>query len=51
MTKDEFAKFMEANFDELQKLREAGQKEYAGGDDNAFGNFERLSVRLGISRE
>lgn len=37
--------------DELQFLREAGQKEYAHGEDNAFGNFERLASMLNIDRK
>lgn len=37
---------------ELQFLREAGQKEYAHSEDNAFGNFERTAEDLeNITRE
>lgn len=36
---------------ELNFLREAGQKEYAGGDDNALGNFERLASQLNLDRK
>lgn len=50
MTKDDFASLQQRVFEELKNLRKAGQKEYAGGED-AFGNFNRLSDRLGISRE
>lgn len=32
-------------------LREAGQKEYARADDNAFANFERVSGIVGMPRE
>lgn len=42
-------------FEELQReemlLREAGQKEYAHEEDNAFANFERVAEYLDISRE
>lgn len=50
-TKDDVAKLMAKMFVELDNLRDAGQREYAGGEDNALGNFERLSSRLGITRE
>lgn len=36
---------------ETTSLRESGQKEYAHGEDNAFGNFERLASMLDINRE
>jgi hypothetical protein len=36
---------------ELEFLRESGQKEYAGADENALGNFERLALMLDINRE
>jgi len=32
-------------------VREAGQKEYARKNENAFANFERVGDNLGISRE
>ena len=32
-------------------MREAGQKEYARKEDNAFANFERIGRNLGLSRE
>ena len=32
-------------------MREAGQKEYARKNDNAFANFERVGNNLGIDRE
>lgn len=50
MTLDEMREVMDRVFEECHELRAAGQKEYSGGD-NAFGNFERLSQRLGISSE
>ena len=51
MTKNDVAQIMQETFDRLHKLREAGQKEYAHDDDNAFANFERVSKYLGIPRE
>jgi hypothetical protein len=50
-TKDDIRVLMDKIFQDLQKTREAGQKEYAHDDQNAFANFERLSKDLGISRE
>lgn len=49
MTKQEFAKYQDNLFIGLKSLREAGQKEYAGGED-AFGNFNRLSESLKTDR-
>lgn len=37
--------------DECQALREAGQKEYAHDESNAFGNFERTGSELFLVRE
>lgn len=51
MTKAKLAEWMDVTFREAQRLRSAGQAEYARNDDNAFANFERVSERLGISRE
>lgn len=50
MTRDEMSQVMDRVFEECRALREAGQKEYAGGED-AFGNFNRLAARLGIDRK
>lgn len=41
---------MSTVFKECEALRNAGQKEYAGGED-AFGNFNRLAAKLGIDRK
>jgi hypothetical protein len=38
-------------FQKIQKTREAGQKEYARKQDNAFANFERVANHIGISKE
>lgn len=50
MTKDDFAKHMTNVMSDLVNLRQAGHKEYAGGED-AFGNFNRLATKLGLDRK
>lgn len=50
-TKSDIALQMEETFTRVNKLREAGQKEYAHDDQNAFANFERVGSDLGLSRE
>jgi len=49
-TKDQVQEIFGQIWQEINKLREAGQKEYAGGE-NAFGNFERLATELNLTRE
>lgn len=44
-TKDWMAEHQEKVFEVCRALRDAGQKEYAGGE-NAFGNFVRLAEEL-----
>ena len=51
MTKAQMAQKIDEIFAEIQGTREAGQKEYASGTDNAFANFEKLAAELGIPRE
>lgn len=51
LTRAEMSDIMARVFAECNELREAGQKEYAHNEQNAFANFERLSALLGISRE
>lgn len=52
MKRKDLAYMMEQVFDkEIMSLREAGQKEYAHDEDNAFANFERIADDLGLSRE
>lgn len=51
MTREEMAVVMDRVFDECRALRDAGQKEYARRESNAFANFERVAERVGISRE
>ncbi|HEX6940220.1 MAG TPA: hypothetical protein VF158_12470 [Longimicrobiales bacterium] len=50
MTRAEMAQVMDRVFAECQGLRDAGQREYAHRETNAFANFERVAERLGISR-
>lgn len=50
-TKAEVAAMMSETFARLDKLREAGQKEYAHNDQNAFANFERVAEYMQIPRE
>lgn len=50
MIKSELDNVMALVIKEIQYLRSAGQKEYAGGE-NAFGNFERLSDQLQLNRK
>jgi hypothetical protein len=51
MTRKQMAAVMDKVFDECMALRDAGQKEYAHDEDNAFANFERVAKDLGIPRE
>ena len=46
-----FSEFMEKKFKELQKTRDAGQKEYARDSNNVFANFERVALNLDVKRE
>lgn len=50
-SKSEMSQVMDKVFSECNKFREAGQKEYAHKDENAFANFERVAERLGIDRK
>ena len=43
MTQKEMASLISDIFDDVQHMRDAGQKEYAQQEDNAFANFERIS--------
>ena len=51
MTQKEMELTMENIFKEIQRMREAGQKEYARKSSNAFANFERIGSNLNLSRE
>jgi len=51
MTKQEVAEVMDEVIGHMKAFREAGQREYAHREENAFGNFERVGERLNLSRE
>lgn len=51
MTREQLADVMDRVFDECRALRDAGQKEYARREANAFANFERVAERVGVTRE
>ena len=42
---------METIFLQIQKMREAGQKEYARNQNNAFANFEKIADNLGLDKK
>lgn len=48
MTREQMAGVMDQVFEECQKLRDAGQKEYAHDTEDAFRNFKALSTDLKI---
>lgn len=50
-TRQDIANLMIAHYNELHALREAGQKEYAHDESNAFRNFEDIAEKLKIPRE
>ena len=50
MTQDGMAQVMRDIFARCNTFREAGQKEYAHDDDNAFRNFNSAAERLGYDR-
>lgn len=51
MTQAEMAEVMDQVFKECHELRDAGQKEYAGEDADAFANFQRLADDMDINRK
>lgn len=52
MTKNKVSELFRHVFEtEIMALREAGQKEYAHSDDNAFANFERVATDLSMDRK
>jgi hypothetical protein len=51
VSKKEMEELMESIFSKIQKMREAGQKEYARKKSNAFANFERVAEHIDSSRE
>ena len=51
MTQGEMQEVMVGVFEECNRLRGAGQKEYAHLESNAFANFERLAEDLELDRK
>tara|TARA_R100001129_G_scaffold104933_1_gene71730 strand:+ start:69 stop:371 length:303 start_codon:yes stop_codon:yes gene_type:complete len=51
MTQIEMEKLINKIFIKIQKTREAGQKEYARKQSNAFANFERVADNLGLDKK
>lgn len=51
MTQKQMENLMSKIFQQIQKMREAGQKEYARKKSNAFGNFERVAEYVDSTRE
>ena len=51
MNKEEMSKLMEYIFDEVSRIRSAGQSEYARDLNNVFANFERVASFTRGSRE
>lgn len=51
MNRSDMMLTMEKVFEECRELREAGQKEYAHEDTNAFANFDDDATAFGIPRE
>ena len=47
----EHNELLEDIFNEVRKIRLAGQKEYAHDEDNCFANFERIAKLQDLSRE
>ena len=43
MTQKQMESLISDIFEEVQDMRDAGQKEYAQRENNAFANFERIS--------
>lgn len=51
MTYENMVMTMEKVFEECRGLRDAGQKEYAGSQSDAFSNFNRLATLLQLDRK
>jgi hypothetical protein len=51
MTREEFAVLLDTIQADERAVREAGQKEYAHDESNAFANFERWGKALNLTRE
>jgi len=44
-------KIVQQTLDDVLKVRDEGQKEYARSSNNVFANFERVADHIGITRE
>ena len=51
MTKKTLHELMDFIFDEVTRIRNAGQQEYARDLDNVFANFERVASFISESKE
>ena len=51
MTQKQMEKLIQTIFLQIQKTREAGQREYARKQNNAFANFERIAENLNLDRK
>ena len=51
MTQKKMRNLMDKIFHQIQKMRAAGQKEYARETSNAFANFERVADHIECTRE
>ena len=51
MTKKQMKELISQIFENIQKTREAGQKEYARNKENAFANFERIGDNLNLNSD
>ena len=51
MNKKEMQVLINDIFNEIQDVREEGQKEYARNSSNAFANFERIAKLIDVKRE
>jgi hypothetical protein len=51
MNKHEMELLIKEIFQQIQKTREAGQKEYARNLNNAFANFERIAEYVNSTKE
>ena len=51
MTYQEMNKLIKKTLNDVIKIRDAGQKEYARSEDNVFANFERVANHVGITKE
>ena len=51
MTQKQMESLIKEIFQKIQKTREAGQKEYARKQNNAFANFEKIADNLELDRK